>query len=533
MRRNPKAGVLLALILLLTACTGDTSPAGTDPIPTLPPTAGETPLPPAATDPAPLQATPEPVAAFAPPDLPAQAGALLPEEAGLLDEFAGMPHYQLIFQVDYPNRSFQGSLNLEYTNQTHQPLDELYLHLLPNGGGSYGSGSLQVSDLSVEGESRAGSLLEGERLLQVPLPDQLAVGEKTSLRLEFQGQVPENFAGSGYGLYNYSDGVLVITGGYPLLAVFDEQGWHLNPPSNIGDSVFSRASLYDVQIQAASDLVVVATGTALEQQTEADNLIYRFVSGPVREFAMVFSPELQVESSAVGGTQINSYYLPGSQDAARTALEYGVQSLQVFNRAFGTYPYNELDMVEVPLRYAAGVEFPGLILLHRTAYLNGGAPHMEELVAHEVAHQWWYNVVGNNIFEDPWLDEALATYSSAHYFEEVRGAEAYAQQTGQYRQTYERLVRAGRDEPVASPLSYFEETGRSDRYGQVVYVKGALFLHLLRQEIGDQAFFAALQNYYQDMKFQIARPDDFTGAFEASHGASLDMFFEEWLYSSQ
>ncbi len=89
----------------------------------------------------------------------------------------------------------------------------------------------------------------------------------------------------------------------------------------------------------------------------------------------------------------------------------------------------------------------------------------------------------------------------------------------------------GVDDQIARPLSYFEGLNNPGVYGGVVYSKGALFFDALRQEIGDQAFFEALQSYYNTYQFDIASPVELLDAFEASAGRQLDDFFQSWLYT--
>ena len=88
-----------------------------------------------------------------------------------------------------------------------------------------------------------------------------------------------------------------------------------------------------------------------------------------------------------------------------------------------------------------------------------------------------------------------------------------------------------RDEKITESLRYFERLGDPGIYSRIVYSKGALFFQALRDEIGDEAFFKALQEYYLDFQFDIAKPDDLLNIFEDVSGRSLDGFFEKWLYS--
>ena len=153
--------------------------------------------------------------------------------------------------------------------------------------------------------------------------------------------------------------------------------------------------------------------------------------------------------------------------------------------------------------------------------------------AHETAHQWWYSVVGNDVFDAPWLDEALATFSSSLYYEEALGEGAYQGYIRYLQGRLDNLREDRLDDQVTRSLGYFESLDEPRVYGTVVYTKGALFFAALREKIGDKAFFEALQNYYRDYQYQIADAPDLLDAFEMASGQPLDDFYQAWLYSSE
>jgi aminopeptidase N len=190
-------------------------------------------------------------------------------------------------------------------------------------------------------------------------------------------------------------------------------------------------------------------------------------------------------------------------------------------------------VVESPLRNALGVEYPGIMMIGASLYKAPEKPDFEVTVAHEVAHQWWYNVVGNNVFDEPWLDEALATYSSSLFYEFDRGP-GYVQGLQSYwQERYDKLLRESGDDVISADLKHFESLAKPSIYGGIVYIKGALFFKALRQEIGDQAFFQALRDYYQSRYFLVGHADDLLAAFEKAAGGELDGFYQKWLYSRQ
>jgi aminopeptidase N len=227
--------------------------------------------------------------------------------------------------------------------------------------------------------------------------------------------------------------------------------------------------------------------------------------------------------------QVNSYFAPYHRPPGEKALDIAARSLEIYNQHFGAYPYTELDVVEAPMRNASGVEFPGIVLIGGFLYDDPSKPTFTIATAHEVAHQWWYNVVGNDVFDEPWLDEGLTTYTSSLYYE-FTGGKQMAQGYIQYWQDrYDQLKEQGGDDQITQSLAHFEGLDRPAVYGGVVYTKAALFFNALRAEIGDEAFFKGLQTYYQANQFKIATGDDLLNAFEEAAGRQLDDFYEKWL----
>jgi tartrate-resistant acid phosphatase type 5 len=462
-----------------------------------------------------------------------QAAAVLPSARAELAGLEGLTHYDLSLNIDFNDGSYNGSATVDYRNDEGMPLDALNFRLLPNGGRSYGDGELVVAAARVNDMPAKTSPSLDDTVLQVELASLLEPGECTRIEFEFQGRAARDFSGGGYGIHTRTGATLTLSGWYPHLAVYEEEEWSLQPVSEIGDSVFSDMAFYSVEVTADQDLVIAATGVEVERFSEAGKHHSRFLSGPMRDFFLAMSPDYQLFSETVQGTTINSYFLPGHEEKGLEALEYGAASLEAFNELFGQYPYLELDLVEAPLIYAAGVEFPGIVLLTSRMYQPGNIGSFEVLVSHEVAHQWWFNLVGNDVFEHPWMDEALTTYSSALYTEAVYGRSAYESMVEGFQTIYENLVRTGQDEPVASPLYYFEDGIREGRYGPVVYRKGALFFHTLRELLGDDVFFTSLRGYFNDHKYGIAYPEDLLGAFQRNTGVDLKTFFEDWLLTTR
>jgi aminopeptidase N len=148
------------------------------------------------------------------------------------------------------------------------------------------------------------------------------------------------------------------------------------------------------------------------------------------------------------------------------------------------------------------------------------------ITSHEVSHQWWYSLVGNDVIGEPWLDEALAAYSSGIYVEEFLGEAAFEELLHDWEWNYER-ARAGVDTPVTASLDQFSDF----TYYGIVYCGGALFYHDLRAEIGDELFFASLQEYFRRFKYRVATTENLLEIFEEISGEELEELYDEWLFA--
>jgi len=466
-----------------------------------------------------------------------QSQALLPSAQTVLASLPDLTHYTIDVSIDTATHAFAGHALVELTNTEGQPLESLFFRLLPNGGQGYGNGSLEVSQTRVNGQAVETILSVDDTVLQVNLTRVILPGERIKVDFDFQGSVPVDFGGEqtpwAYGIYNTSQGVLALSGWYPILAVYDAGGWHLAPVSPMGDSVFSETALYTVDITLPADQVLVATGVEVSRQPSGDQVRYQVVSGPMRDFFIVASRDFQVASQTVDGTLVNAYFLPGYDSAAAAGLSVAAGSLDIFNRRFGAYPFSELDVVQAPMHNALGVEYPGIVLIGASLYDEPDNPSFAVTVAHEVAHQWWYNLVGNDVFAEPWLDEGLATYSSSLYNQDELGEDAYRGLVSYWQGRYDTLVKQGKDDVVIQDLSHFESLGDARVYSGVVYTKAGLFFEALRRAVGDQAFFAALRAYYKEYQFRVATRDGLLADFNNASGDQLDALYQEWLYSEK
>jgi aminopeptidase N len=140
----------------------------------------------------------------------------------------------------------------------------------------------------------------------------------------------------------------------------------------------------------------------------------------------------------------------------------------------------------------------------------------------------WYGIVGNDVLQEPWLDESFANYATIIYYEGVHGKEA-AQKVYQERvlSMYELIRGSDQDGPVGQSIRDFTEAAQPS--GPIIYGKGAVFLNMLRHETGAEAFFTILQEYYRRYKYGIATGEDFLAVAEEVTGRELDGLYNAWV----
>jgi aminopeptidase N len=217
--------------------------------------------------------------------------------------------------------------------------------------------------------------------------------------------------------------------------------------------------------------------------------------------------------------------LPEDAAGGRRVLRWVAESLDFFNQTFGPYPFAEFDAVATPT-IAGGIEYPGLIVLPIRNYDQTGG-NFQWAAVHEVGHQWWYSLVGNDQQDEPWLDEAITQYSTALFYEFREEWDAVVEEMFEAR--YQEVAGTENDDLISRPVAAYAESD----YGTIVYAKGPLFFHALRQRVGDETFFALLQTYFDSYRYRIASGSDLLAVIDQMSGQDLSDLYQQWLAVKQ
>jgi len=528
--------VSILSILGISACTPSSllsSPAEGSPTPptvALASTPSPTP-PPASPVPSSPTAAPQPTTVGLPAptpavdlqDLSAYRSALRPEFAADVEATPDATRYFIqVTLTPGQTPTLTGVERVRYTNTETVPLDALYFRLYPNLPG-YG-GRMTVEQVVLNNTPVKTKLEAQDSALRVPLDPPLPPGAVADVTLRFHATIPTEIT-TGYGVYVFTDQVYALAGFYPTIPVYDDEGWNVEVAPPYGDATFTDVAFYQVQLTVPAELTVVTSGSTLQTSDNGDGTrTWTAVGGPMRDFYLAMSADYQVSSEQVEGTQVNSYYRSSQIEGGKLALKYATDALRLFSQEFGPYPFAELDVVATPTN-AGGIEYPGVIVIAQGLYDEAGG-FFELATAHEVAHQWWYGLVGNDQLDEPWLDESLTNYSAYLYYEGTAGQDrAEFVKERVFLDPYQAAQAEGRDRSVAGPVASFSEKD----YGTIVYGKGPLFFDAVRARLGDEAFFTALQTYLQSHRYGIAYPDDLITAFEETSGQQIDDLYQFWI----
>ena len=494
--------IILLSLISLTAC----APAVVQPvIPT--PTAMPTITPPAAAQPI---------------DLSPYRQAMKPAFAAEVDRFGDATQYQIDLEIAPDLTSYSATQQVHYINTETTPLKEVYFRLFPNYP-SYG-GDMTMHTVTVNGQEVTPTYELGNSAMRLALSQPLLPGEGITFELTYSTEVPTRSVTAGYNQFGFYQDVLALPNFYPLIPVYDNEGWNVETAPGYGDAVFSDTALYQVNITAPSDQVVVTSGVcdqAVNGATQTD----RCVSGPMRDFMIALSADYDVVSETVDGAHINSYFLTKDAEQGRAGLATTVAAMKSYSQRIGPYPFNELDVIETPTT-AGGIEYPGLVVIAQDLYEQNPS-YQEGATAHEVAHQWWYSLVGNDQVDDPWLDEAFTQFTTALYYLDRYGTPGFDSYVANGLQArYQLALNNDQDMPGDLPVASYTE----QEYGRIVYGKAPLFFKALYEASGDAKFDQFMQDYFQTYRYRIAYPKDLLAiAAKYVDQPTLDEAYQEWL----
>jgi len=414
-------------------------------------------------------------------------------------------HYA--FQLELSDKTDRIAASAAIRIKFLQGLSSFALDLVKQGADEKGMRVMTVT----EGEKAVEYLHEGEALTLYLKPAAKA-GEERTFQILYQG-IP-------------TDGLIIARNKYGDRTFFGDnwpdRAHHWLP---CVDHPSDKASVEFI-VTAPDHYQVVANGMQIEETNLDDEtkLTHWREEAPLpMKVAVIGAARFGVQHAGeVEGIPVTSWVYRQDREAGYYDYSLAVEALQFFIGRIGPYPYRKLANVQSKTRYG-GMENASNIFYYEESVT--GERTEEALIAHEAAHQWFGNSASEKNWFHIWLSEGFATYGANLYMEHKYGRERMAERLQAERQQV--LAFAARS---MVPVVDTTVTDWNALLNANSYQKGAWVLHILRRQVGDQAFWDGLRQYYARFRSGNALTEDFQRVMETASGQKLGWFFEQWIY---
>lgn len=498
--------------------------------------------------------------------------------------FQQQVNYTIDVVLDDTSHLLQGHIEMEYFNNSHEILDKIYIHLWGNAYKNNSTafakqflqsnkrdfhfaefkdkGSLSGINFNINGQEVKWQKYEGnEDIAVIMLPKGLEPGKKMQIKTPFTLKIPKEFSRLGHDEQNY-----YLTQWYPKPAVYDKTGWHPIPYLNQGE-FYSEFGNYDVKITLPENYVVAATGTQQNEteisflkqrndQTEkilnnsilaekwgkhASSTKYKtieFKAERVHDFAWFASKDfLVVKDSAVlkSGTKIPTYayFMLKNRKNWQKAGFFVKRAIEYLSENVGDYPWPQASAVDGELLAGGGMEYPMITIISS----SGGEKGLDEVIEHEVGHNWFYGILASNERDNPWMDEGINSFYEEAYMSKFYPKNSKAERPKKGISINENIENLAAqflqkrclDQAVGLKSVEFAPIN----YGLDVYKKTARYFRILQAYLGDEKFQAAMKQYYKQWAFRHPEPSDVQHVLENSSGKDLGWLFQNMIEQNQ
>ncbi len=413
-----------------------------------------------------------------------------------------LPHYDIRLSLNFSTATLDAVQKTTLRNNTGVELSELVFQVTP----AYFK-AFSLHSAAVDGKNVSASM-DGT-VLTLKLNSPLGAGTSTEVELRYTVKVP----GVG-GRFGRGNGVIALGNWFPVLSAYSN-GWDRHQYVDVGDAFYTEVANFDVTVDSDVPVVIAASGSSTTQE----GTHHSFHAEGLRDFAMAISDRYQTRSQEVDGIQVTAY-APSAAHAA-IYLSEAVKTLHWYSTHLVPYPYTTFSVAEVSSasNLPTAQEYPALIMVYPALGADGGGTgsYSEYTVAHEVAHQWFYSLVGDDQIHDPWLDEAIASYMDLLYYRD-QAPRFFDYYMGRTVSGYQARVAAGTDLPVNTTIYDYPN---DLPYFDIVYRKGTIFLDKLRTLMGEEQFLSLMRDYIRTYANKVAFPRAFLDMAYTRAGPAL------------
>ena len=490
--------------------------------------------------------------------------------------FQQQVNYKIGVTLDDEKHLLQGQVEMEYINNSSVTLDRIYIHLWANAykndktafahqnlnsnsrdfhfAEPKDKGYFGGINFTVNGQNITWSKYKGaEDIAELTLPQTLAPGQKLIIKTPFTLKIPKVFSRLGHEQQNY-----YMTQWYPKPAVFDQKGWHPIPYLNMGE-FYSEFGNFEVSITLPSNYVIGATGITSDQNSFINDRILltrellankskaeawkkpassgeiktvTFKAEKVHDFAWFASKEfLVVTDTAIlkNGKRIPTfgYFMLKNNKNWKKSAFFTKRAIEYLSDRVGDYPWPHASAVDGELIAGGGMEYPMI-----TVISGGGSERsLDNVIEHEVGHNWFYGILASNERNHAWMDEGINSYYEADYMSlyyppqklDTKPKVGITINSDIEQLAFKFLHKRKLDQALSLTSQDFTPVN----YGLDVYKKTARCFKVLELYLGIDVFDKAMKEYYSQWSFRHPYPSDLQAVLEKSSGKDLSWLFKD------
>ncbi len=445
-------------------------------------------------------------------------------------------------------KTLDGNISIHYKNNSPDTLKYIWFHLWPN---AYKNDRTALSeqllknrltDLYFSDEIKKGLIsnihfkinnVEAktenhplyEDIIKLILTDPLLSGDSINIETPFYEKLPYNFSRGGY-----VDSSFQITQWYPKPSVYDKYGWHEMPYLHQGE-FYSEFGNYKVSITVPQDYKVAATGVLFNYTEENKLKTLHYIQDNVHDFAWFADKNYIIKHDTIQfinrTIDVYVYHYPDNKNVWRSSCNFIKNAVRTKNEWVGAYPYSSVTVVESPQNDIGGMEYPTITLVEK----SNDASSLNEVINHEVGHNWFYGILANNEREHPWMDEGMNTYYDKRFknWEQEKSIknklkESFIEKriTDDFEsQLLKTLYLTRKDQAIETKSGDFTESN----YALIAYIKTGQWMNLLENEVGKKILDSIMHAYFEEWKFKHPYPEDFRLIAEKTSNKDLSNLF--------
>lgn len=460
--------------------------------------------------------------------------------------------YSITAIQDTSTNTVNTKCEIQYTNNSDQTLDTIYLHLWANAFSNKLSafskqairtGNLEFyfskenkmggyEDLEVSSNGKRMTLYSWKGnpdVVYFLLPKPLSTKQSIQIKTEYSLKLPHKV--SRMGTTNFDTYLMYW---YPTPAVFDSEGWHPMPYLNMGET-YSEVGDFNLEFTSPIKNVIASV---LPKAINGNR--YTYEAKDVIDFALVTSKNKEVHTHSLKtkkGNNIDINFMTRYPERDSSALIYLQEALDYFEAIIGDFPYAALSIMDKGKKSTSGMEYPGLITVSGKDNTEG---NFEYYLVHELLHQWFYSALAFNQRKHAWLDEGLTTYFQQRYYKETKSLDHYSKKGAmvmfdKQQPFLHTVARAQACRHYHAPISTDVTKISPANYGFNAYEIPARMFAYLADYLGQNTFDLAIQKFYSNWKGSHPRPEDLRNALEKESSKDLSWFFidlieKDWSY---